>query len=148
MEEVLSAGVVMLRETTGEREIFLMQRQYFKKGKATPLGWELPKGRVEKGETREEAAVRELEEETGLTDTDPEQLKLLDHVSYTLQQDGVEKRKTVVFFIGYAKKDPTFDLTKRETGTHSVGWYTEAQVKCLHHRNKTVGEICEKAFRF
>lgn len=39
-------------------EILLIHRRGF---------WDLPKGKIEKGETIEEAAVREVEEETGLT---------------------------------------------------------------------------------
>lgn len=32
--------------------------------------WDLPKGKMEKGESREESAVREIEEETGLTNVE------------------------------------------------------------------------------
>ena len=32
--------------------------------------WDLPKGKMEKGESREESAVREIEEETGLKDVE------------------------------------------------------------------------------
>ncbi|GAA4162924.1 NUDIX domain-containing protein [Chryseobacterium ginsenosidimutans] len=32
--------------------------------------WDLPKGKIEKGESREESAVREIEEETGLSDVE------------------------------------------------------------------------------
>lgn len=41
-----------------EGEILLMRRRGW---------WDLPKGHVEKGETHEQAALREVEEETGLT---------------------------------------------------------------------------------
>ncbi|ORT57964.1 NUDIX hydrolase [Streptomyces sp. CB03238] len=42
----------------------LMVRRRVSEG---PLSWQFPAGKVEPGETREEAAVRETEEETGLT---------------------------------------------------------------------------------
>jgi len=41
--------------------------------------WDLPKGKIEIGESREAAAIREVEEETGISDLD---LKKLLHTSY------------------------------------------------------------------
>ncbi len=56
-----AAGVVVLRETAdGPR--FLLLRAY--------RNWDLPKGRLEAGETALEGAVREVREETGLADLD------------------------------------------------------------------------------
>jgi bis(5'-nucleosidyl)-tetraphosphatase len=56
-----AAGVVVLRETAdGPR--FLLLRAY--------RNWDLPKGRLEAGETALEGAIREVREETGLGDLD------------------------------------------------------------------------------
>jgi bis(5'-nucleosidyl)-tetraphosphatase len=56
-----AAGVVVLRETAdGPR--FLLLRAY--------RNWDLPKGRLEAGETALEGAIREVREETGLADLD------------------------------------------------------------------------------
>jgi bis(5'-nucleosidyl)-tetraphosphatase len=56
-----AAGVVVVRETAdGPR--FLVLRAY--------RNWDLPKGRLEPGETALEGAVREVREETGLGDLD------------------------------------------------------------------------------
>ncbi len=49
--------------------------------------WDLPKGKLEKGEGVKEAAVREVEEETGITD-----LELLDFLQETYHI-YTEKRK-------------------------------------------------------
>ena len=58
-EQRLSAGVVVLRETAdGAR--FLLLRAY--------RNWDFPKGGVERGEEPLAAAVREADEEAGLTD--------------------------------------------------------------------------------
>src|ERR1700741_4840011 len=53
---VIAAGGLLLNE---EEEILLM----FRRGK-----WDLPKGKLDKGETIEDCALRETNEETGLVD--------------------------------------------------------------------------------
>jgi hypothetical protein len=56
-----AAGVVVVRDTAdGPR--FLLLRAY--------RNWDLPKGRLEAGETSLEGAIREVREETGLGDLD------------------------------------------------------------------------------
>jgi len=55
----LSAGVVVVRFEEG-RPRYLLLRVYGY--------WDFPKGQVEPGETPLQAAIREVEEETGLTD--------------------------------------------------------------------------------
>ena len=59
MEQRLSAGVVVVRESVdGAR--FLLLRAY--------RNWDFPKGLVERGEDPLAAAIREAREEAGLTD--------------------------------------------------------------------------------
>ena len=55
----LSAGVVVLRETPAGR-LFLLLRAW--------RYWDFPKGAVEPGETALQAAIREVQEETGIDD--------------------------------------------------------------------------------
>lgn len=58
--EVRAAGcVVWRRGDSGETEILVIHRPSYD-------DWSLPKGKVDEGETDEECAVREVEEETGL----------------------------------------------------------------------------------
>lgn len=54
-----SAGGVVLRTIEGEPHVLLIRDPYRK--------WGLPKGHLEEGEAPEDAAVREVEEETGLS---------------------------------------------------------------------------------
>ncbi|MCC5812796.1 MAG: NUDIX domain-containing protein [Ectothiorhodospiraceae bacterium] len=57
----MSAGVVVVREEDDSWRLLLLRAFQY---------WDSPKGRVEDGETPLQAAVREVQEETGLTDLD------------------------------------------------------------------------------
>lgn len=61
MEET-SAGGLVVDQTQPEARAALIGR-YDRRGR---LRWSLPKGHLEPGETAEQAAVREVEEETGI----------------------------------------------------------------------------------
>jgi 8-oxo-dGTP pyrophosphatase MutT (NUDIX family) len=56
---VRAAGGVVIREGDGTPEVVLVHRPKYD-------DWTLPKGKAEPGETDEECALREVEEETGL----------------------------------------------------------------------------------
>jgi 8-oxo-dGTP diphosphatase len=60
-EETVQAagGVVSRRGPDGALELLLVHRPHYD-------DWTLPKGKLEPGETHEQAAVREVQEETGL----------------------------------------------------------------------------------
>lgn len=59
--KIFSAGVVVVRKEQG-RFLYLLLRAY--------KHWDFPKGMVEADETPLEAAIREVEEETTITDLD------------------------------------------------------------------------------
>ncbi len=65
--------------------------------------WDLPKGKIEKGESKESAALRELKEETGLTAQIIEGFEK--KLEYFFKQDGELIKKTVYFFLGQALSD-------------------------------------------
>lgn len=85
--------------------------------------WTLPKGTPDPGETIEETAIREVEEETGL------RVKIVDRlsaISYTFVQDGVRIEKTVHYWL----MEPTGgDLTRHDREFERVRWvsFEEAQ---------------------
>ncbi|WP_413165507.1 NUDIX hydrolase [Capilliphycus salinus ALCB114379] len=58
----ISAGGVVIRQQDGQIYIAVVQES------PNRPGYVLPKGRIEPGETAEQAARREIEEEAGLTD--------------------------------------------------------------------------------
>jgi 8-oxo-dGTP pyrophosphatase MutT (NUDIX family) len=86
-----SAGLIVFRFRGGSREYLLLDYGRY---------WEYPKGHVEKDEDDLTAAIRELAEETGITDVDP--IEGFHHeIAYFFRdkRKGLI-RKTVAFFLG------------------------------------------------
>jgi len=80
-----SAGGVVIKD---KREVLLI--------KNPSNVWTFPKGHIEKGETKEQAALREVKEETNI---DAEIVTYLGEVSYFYTWAGVKIYKTVYFFL-------------------------------------------------
>jgi 8-oxo-dGTP pyrophosphatase MutT (NUDIX family) len=89
MAREASAGGVVIREQQGELLLAVIRPR----GK---MVWALPKGHVDPGETPEQAAMREVREETGL-DADLE--RSLGDIQYFYQFRGKRIHKTVSFFL-------------------------------------------------
>lgn len=88
----VSAGGVVYRRTDDGLEVVLASRRT-RRGQ---LAWGLAKGGIEIGETREQAAIREVREETGLTaDIEAD----LGDTKYMYVWDDIRIRKTVHFFL-------------------------------------------------
>ncbi|MBW2970412.1 NUDIX domain-containing protein [Candidatus Woesearchaeota archaeon] len=64
--------------------------------------WDFPKGHVEKGETDEQTALRELKEETGISEV--EILPGFSHgIRYFFRKEGKLVSKDVLFFVARTK---------------------------------------------
>jgi 8-oxo-dGTP pyrophosphatase MutT (NUDIX family) len=88
MREV-SAGGVVYRQTDGQIEILMIEDRFGH--------WTLPKGKKEPGETDEETALREIEEETGIKGRIVSPLQTVTY-EYNHANDGwIEK--TVVYYL-------------------------------------------------
>ena len=94
MIEETSAGIVLFRKEDS-KNLFLLLHY--------PSGhWDFVKGKMEKGESIQETAVRETEEETGIKD-----VKFLENfeewIEYNFQYQGELVHKKVVFFLAETK---------------------------------------------
>lgn len=135
-----SYGVIPLRKSKGEWQVFLIQHN--KSGY-----WGFPKGHAEGGESPMKAAFRELKEETNL-----EMVKLLYEKPlierYTFTADRIKVAKTVQYFIAEVEgaimlqRDEIYDgvwLSLPQAikkVTHEEGKSLLAQVELFFYKEK------------
>ena len=90
MKEEVSAGIILFNEM--EKRKFLLLNYPSKH-------WDFVKGKMEKGETPHETAVRETKEETGISD-----VEFIDgfeeEIEYYFYAENQEIHKKVIFFLG------------------------------------------------
>lgn len=100
--------------------------------------WLLPKGHVDPGETLEQTAVREVNEETGLTvNLGPK----LGETTYTHSEDGQIHRKHVHWFL----MDAIAGEARPEEGLFSeVRWFDQSEIRRLTFEHDRV--LVRKAF--
>ena len=89
--------------------------------------WDLPKGKIEKGESLEQAALREVEEETGLKELILEEFLNNTFHIYT-ERNGEKILKTTYWFkmtyVGNSQPIP-----QKEEGISEVCWKSEEMIK-------------------
>ena len=103
--EAVSAGAILFRNTRGRREYLLL--------KSRPGDWEFPKGGVEDEEELQQTAIREVQEEAGISD-----FRLLDgfrrDYNYVFQAGGKTIHKTVHLFVA-----KSFEASAELSNEHS-----------------------------
>jgi 8-oxo-dGTP pyrophosphatase MutT (NUDIX family) len=92
---VNAAGGILLRETAGGIEVAVIHRPRYG-------DWSLPKGKLKKGESPEEAAVREVQEETGCAG------RIVGPAGTTRYKQG-DKPKVVHFFRMRLEEEGVFE---------------------------------------
>src|SRR5687768_11451168 len=127
--QAVSAGGLVFEDRGTQRWVVLISRR----NAAGQLQWTLPKGGLEEGEDLEAAAVREVQEETGLRSRIVDKLGVVDYW-FVWRPDEVRYHKYVHYFL-MAYVDGTTDVHDDEA--EDVVWMPLDQaVSRLTHTNE------------
>jgi len=98
MKEEVSAGVILFND---------MKKRKFLLLNYPSKHWDFVKGKMEKGETPQETAIRETKEETGISDIEFIE-GFEEEIEYYFYAENQEIHKKVIFFLG---KTDTTEIT-------------------------------------
>ena len=98
--------------------------------------WDLPKGKVDRGETLENAAIREVEEETGVQKL--KIIRFIDTTYHILKRNGEYKLKETYWYEMFTEYDEKL-IPETEEGIKKVKWknFEKAQ-KAIHKSYENV----------
>jgi 8-oxo-dGTP pyrophosphatase MutT (NUDIX family) len=85
--------------------------------------WDLPKGKIDGGESPEECALREVKEETGIGEVDLKSFLLITH--HTYEENGKSILKETHWFLLYASGDQELTAQQEEDIT-GLRWIEES----------------------
>ncbi|MDD5681151.1 MAG: NUDIX hydrolase, partial [Candidatus Omnitrophica bacterium] len=104
VEREISSGGVVIKNTIAGIKILLIRDPYGK--------WTWPKGKLDKGETALDAAIREIREETGLRDI--KEISKVGSTNYFYKRDGKLIYKTVYVYLFKANGEENLVIQKAE----------------------------------
>jgi 8-oxo-dGTP pyrophosphatase MutT (NUDIX family) len=107
---------VVIRDSA--RGVLLLRRHRFI---TDTWGWEIPAGRVDPGETLEQAVEREAIEETGWRPLD------LEYTGFSHPTNGLVEQRFEYFLAPRAERVGDFDRTE----TESIAWFAPDDVRTL-----------------
>jgi len=119
VDEVSAGGLVI--DTTGTMGL-LIGRYDHKDASGKRVLWSLPKGHIEEGETPEQAAIREVAEETGITSSITKSLGVID---FWFMAGGKRIHKTVHHFM-FTEVSGT--LLAQESEVDEVSWFPLSEI--------------------
>lgn len=120
VEETSAGGLVVDHGQGGPRAVLIARHD--RQGR---LVWSLPKGHIEPGETAEEAAVREVREETGISGT---VIAPLGTIDFWFVADRRRVHKTVHHFL---LESVGGDLSDSDIEVEQVAWVPLDEVAAL-----------------
>ena len=119
VDEVSAGGLVI--DSTGTMGL-LIGRIDQKDSSGTKLLWSLPKGHIEAGETPEQAAIREVAEETGITSAISRSLGVID---FWFMAGGKRIHKTVHHFLF---SEVGGELAPQVSEVDEVSWFPLSEI--------------------
>ena len=119
VDEVSAGGLVI--DTTGTQGL-LIGRIDHKDATGKRILWSLPKGHIEEGETPEQAAIREVAEETGITSSITKSLGVID---FWFMAGGKRIHKTVHHFLF---TEVSGVLTPQVSEVDEVSWFPLSEI--------------------
>ena len=114
MDETSAGGLVI--DSTKTKGL-LIGRIDQKDSTRQKILWSLPKGHIEEGETPEQAAIREVAEETGITSSITKSLGVID---FWFMASGKRIHKTVHHFLF---EEVGGNLAPQESEVDEVAWF-------------------------
>jgi ADP-ribose pyrophosphatase YjhB (NUDIX family) len=142
--EAVSAGGVIARIGSINVEILLLRDRRYD-------AWTLPKGHVEEGETLEQAALREISEEAGVTEASV----LFELGTFRRFVEKAQEWKTIHYFL--MSTAPDQPLGKYENKLMETHWFPILQLPKMYlpeqekviveNRNKIISGIKEAPIR-
>ena len=122
VDEVSAGGLVI--NTSGTMGL-LIGRRDLKDVAREKLIWSLPKGHIEEGETPQEAAIREVHEETGILSEIHRELGVID---FWFMASGKRIHKTVHH---YLFREVSGTLSPQVTEVDDVQWFPLEEITSL-----------------
>jgi mutator protein MutT len=119
VDEVSAGGLVI--DTTGKLGLLIGRRDQ-KDASGKRILWSLPKGHIEEGETPEQAALREVQEETGIESAIEKSLGVID---FWFMAGGKRIHKTVHH---YLFRESGGILAPQESEVDEVAWFPLAEI--------------------
>lgn len=132
IQTIIAAGGLVLNE---KNDILMI----FRRGK-----WDLPKGKLDEGEKIEDCAVREVMEETGLTQLDLGRLLVITQHTYFDQWIKKDVIKQTHWYLMKASLDqPLVPQTTEDI--ESIEWVSKSQLsERLENSYDTIVEVVSK----
>lgn len=115
--QLTAAGGIVYKIEKDEYKILLILRNGV---------WDLPKGKLEEGESIPGCAIREVAEEVGLV-SDPDLIANLGTTVHTYSQNGVEFEKETYWFVMTLSEDQEMFTPQKSEGISRIEWVSAAK---------------------